>query len=147
MTIIMKVFMLIVYLAVLIIPTYALLGRTQSAGVHGKLICNGKPAAGVKVKLYDDDRGIDTDDLMGETKTDSDGFFSVSGHTDEFTTIDPKFNIYHDCNDGVKPCQRKFTIKIPDSYVSDGKTPKKLYDGGVINLDGHPGDESRDCLN
>lgn len=33
------------------------LGITQSAGVKGKLICNGKPAAGVTVKLYDDDRG------------------------------------------------------------------------------------------
>ncbi|KHJ76653.1 hypothetical protein OESDEN_23727 [Oesophagostomum dentatum] len=33
------------------------LGRTQSSGVKGKLICDGKPAAGVTVKLYDDDRG------------------------------------------------------------------------------------------
>ncbi|KIH45772.1 hypothetical protein ANCDUO_24182 [Ancylostoma duodenale] len=33
------------------------LGRTQSSGVKGRLICDGKPAAGVTVKLYDDDRG------------------------------------------------------------------------------------------
>jgi hypothetical protein len=33
------------------------IGRQQSAGVKGQLVCDGKPAAGVKVKLYDDDRG------------------------------------------------------------------------------------------
>lgn len=42
------------------------IGRKQSAGVEGFLLCEGKPAADVKVKLYDDDRGIDTDDLMAE---------------------------------------------------------------------------------
>lgn len=36
-----------------------LVGRTQSAGVRGTLTCNGKPAKGVLVKLYDDDRGKD----------------------------------------------------------------------------------------
>jgi hypothetical protein len=33
------------------------IGRQQSAGVKGQLVCDGKPLAGVKVKLYDDDRG------------------------------------------------------------------------------------------
>lgn len=33
------------------------IGRTQSSGVKGYLTCDGKPVAGVKVKLYDDDRG------------------------------------------------------------------------------------------
>ena len=33
------------------------IGRQQSAGVKGQLVCDGKPVAGVKVKLYDDDRG------------------------------------------------------------------------------------------
>ncbi|PIO58736.1 hypothetical protein TELCIR_19821 [Teladorsagia circumcincta] len=32
-----------------------LIGRTQSAAARGKLTCNGKPAAGVRVKLYDSD--------------------------------------------------------------------------------------------
>lgn len=34
------------------------IGRTQSAGVKGILMCNDKPASKVKVKLYDDDRGL-----------------------------------------------------------------------------------------
>uniref|UniRef100_A0A915C4C6 Transthyretin-like family protein n=1 Tax=Parascaris univalens TaxID=6257 RepID=A0A915C4C6_PARUN len=125
----------------------ALVGRTQSAGVKGVLKCNGKPAANVKVKLYDDDRGIDADDLMAEGKSDQQGSFELKGHTDEFTTIDPKLNVYHDCEDGLKPCQRKITIVIPDSYVSSGKTPKKIYDAGTIELAGKFKGEERDCLN
>lgn len=39
------------------------LGITQSSGVKGKLMCNDKPAVGVTVKLYDDDRGIVLDFL------------------------------------------------------------------------------------
>lgn len=33
------------------------LGRKQSAGVRGTLVCDGKPLKNVKVKLYDNDRG------------------------------------------------------------------------------------------
>ena len=109
-------------------------------------MCDGKPAAGVTVKLWDDDRGIDADDLLAAGKTNSMGQFELQGHTDEVTTIDVKLNIYHDCNDGVKPCQRKFTIKIPDSYVANGKYPKKTYDAGTIQLAGIYPKETRDCL-
>uniref|UniRef100_A0A914YA81 Transthyretin-like protein 5 n=1 Tax=Panagrolaimus superbus TaxID=310955 RepID=A0A914YA81_9BILA len=123
------------------------LGRTQSAGVKGQLVCDGKPATGVKVKLYDDDRGIDTDDLMASGKTDGSGHFDLQGHTHEFTTIDPKINIYHDCNDGLTPCQRKVTIFIPDKYVSSGEHPKEIYDAGVTELAGKFKGEERDCLN
>lgn len=35
-----------------------LVGRIQSSGVRGTLLCNGKPASRVLVKLYDDDRGL-----------------------------------------------------------------------------------------
>lgn len=44
----------------ILIPTVVVgtgLGITQSAGVKGRLMCNSQPAAGVAVKLYDDDRG------------------------------------------------------------------------------------------
>uniref|UniRef100_A0AC34RFQ7 Transthyretin-like family protein n=1 Tax=Panagrolaimus sp. JU765 TaxID=591449 RepID=A0AC34RFQ7_9BILA len=112
------------------------LGRTQSSGARGVLMCNDRPASHVVVKLYDDDRGVDADDLMGSTKSDSQGRFEVSGYTEEFTPIDPKINIYHDCNDGVKPCQRKVTIKIPDRYITSGKTAKTFYEAGTIQLAG-----------
>ncbi|CAI5446129.1 unnamed protein product [Caenorhabditis angaria] len=124
----------------------ALVGRTQSAAVRGVLICDGRPAIGVTVKLYDDDRGLDADDLMASGKTNQRGEFHLSGSEDEMTPIDPKLNIYHDCNDGIKPCQRKFTIKLPDSYISQGKTPSKVYDAGTIQLAGSFPGETRDCL-
>ena len=48
--------------------------------------------------------------------------------------------------DFLQPCQRKFTIKIGNDYISSGKTPKKVYDAGVIQLAGAFPGESRDCL-
>uniref|UniRef100_A0A0N5AY66 Transthyretin-like family protein n=1 Tax=Syphacia muris TaxID=451379 RepID=A0A0N5AY66_9BILA len=125
-------------------------GRIQSAGVKGTLLCKGKPASNVLVKLYDDDRvklsGLDTDDLMASGKTDSRGYFELNGWDAEFTTIDPKLNIYHDCEDGLKPCQRKISIMIPDGYISPGKVAKKYYDAGTIELAGKWAGETRDCI-
>ena len=39
---------------------------------------------------------------MDSTTTDSEGNFKLSGSADEITSIEPKINIYHDCNDGIK---------------------------------------------
>lgn len=36
---------------------------------------------------------------MGEVKSNGSGGFEVSGSLHEITNIDPKLNIYHDCND------------------------------------------------
>ncbi|KAE9556456.1 hypothetical protein FO519_000341 [Halicephalobus sp. NKZ332] len=135
-------------LLALCVSAYAIgIGRQQSAGVRGQLVCDGKPAANVKVKLYDDDRGIDTDDLMASGKTDSQGRFELSGYSHEFTTIDPKLNIYHDCNDGLTPCQRKISIMIPDKYISSGEHPENFFNSGVLELAGVFKGEERDCLN
>uniref|UniRef100_A0A914Q083 Uncharacterized protein n=1 Tax=Panagrolaimus davidi TaxID=227884 RepID=A0A914Q083_9BILA len=123
------------------------IGRDQSAGAQGQLLCNGRPAANVKVKLYDDDRGIDTDDLMAEGTTDGNGNFRLQGYTSEFTTIDPKINVYHDCNDGVTPCKRKISIMIPNSYVSSGQQPRQFFNAGQIELAGKFKGEERDCFN
>ncbi|CAB3399165.1 unnamed protein product [Caenorhabditis bovis] len=120
-------------------------GRDQSAAVRGRLVCDGRPASGVLVKLWDVDR-TDSDDLMDSGNTDNNGEFYLAGWTKEYTTIDPKLTIYHDCNDGIKPCQRKFGIMLPDSYVSHGKNPKKVYDAGTIQLAGQYPGESRDCI-
>uniref|UniRef100_A0A0K0DYF5 Transthyretin-like family protein n=1 Tax=Strongyloides stercoralis TaxID=6248 RepID=A0A0K0DYF5_STRER len=125
----------------------SLIGRTQSVGIKGHLICNGKPASRVLVKLWDeDDAPGDSDDLLASMKTDAQGNFEMKGYTDEIGPIDPKLNIFHDCNDGLKPCQRKFTIKIPNSYISRGKKPEKIYDAGTIQLAGKFPGEERDCI-
>uniref|UniRef100_A0A915Q040 Transthyretin/hydroxyisourate hydrolase domain-containing protein n=1 Tax=Setaria digitata TaxID=48799 RepID=A0A915Q040_9BILA len=101
-----------------------LIGRVQSTGV----------------------RGIDMDDFMGETKSDSQGNFEVSGYIHEMSPIDPKINIYHDCNDSWKPCQRKISIMIPDGYITEAKSPRKWYNAGTIELAGKFSGESRDCI-
>lgn len=51
-----------IYIFFVFFPTFTLqlIGRTQSAGVRGYLMCGNKPAANVLVKLYDDDRGTES---------------------------------------------------------------------------------------
>jgi len=78
----------------------------QAAGVKGVLMCGNEPAANVKVKLYDEDRGnfskkskkkfyseknlgLDLDDLLMEGLTDENGRFYLKGFTYEYSTIDP----------------------------------------------------------
>uniref|UniRef100_A0A1I7XLB1 ZP domain-containing protein n=1 Tax=Heterorhabditis bacteriophora TaxID=37862 RepID=A0A1I7XLB1_HETBA len=47
---------------------------------------------------------------MASGKTDSSGKFELKGHAEEFTSIEPKMNIYHDCNDGIKFFSYDITI-------------------------------------
>ncbi|VDN27082.1 unnamed protein product [Gongylonema pulchrum] len=75
--------------------------------------------------------GLDTDDFMAKGKTDSQGHFRISGHINEISPIDPKINIYHDCNDG---------------YISSGKVPSRFYNAGTIELAGKFKGETRDCI-
>lgn len=56
---------------------------------------------------------MDADDLMAEGRTDSRGHFQLQGHTDEFTKIDPKLNIYHDCeNTNAVSCKLIFNSNL-----------------------------------
>ncbi|KAK6740003.1 hypothetical protein RB195_008461 [Necator americanus] len=119
---------------------------TQSAGVKGTLMCGDRPLANTKVKLYDDDSGPDLDDLLAEGTTDSMGQFLLYGHTSEIMTIDPKLNIYHDCDDALTPCQRKVTFNIPKSFVSSGEQPKQFFNIGQVNMQIQFVSEERDCL-
>lgn len=50
--------------------------------------------------------GPDLDDLMAEGTTDSMGQFLLYGHASEIMTIDPKLNIYHDCDDSITVSER-----------------------------------------
>uniref|UniRef100_A0A915EEJ4 Uncharacterized protein n=1 Tax=Ditylenchus dipsaci TaxID=166011 RepID=A0A915EEJ4_9BILA len=126
-----------------ILPT---IGTLQSAGARGKLLCKGKPYLNAKIKMYDVDT-TDFDDLMGETSSDKDGNFIVIGNETELTTIDPKINIYHNCEDEAIECLRKFQIFLPKDHVAEGARPSKIFDAGVLNLSGKFPGESRDCLN
>ncbi|KAK6727394.1 hypothetical protein RB195_005221 [Necator americanus] len=120
--------------------------RQQSVGVVGRLMCGGKPAAGVKVKLWDEDDGPDPDDLLDQGFTDAKGEFSLKGSERETTNIDPVFKVYHDCDDGFKPGQRKVKFRIPDKYISSGGLPKRMFNIGVLNLETIFAKEERDLI-
>lgn len=51
------------------------------------------------------------------------------------TTIDVHLKIYHDCNDGILPCQRRWSFELPNHYITSGKTPTKTLDIGTWNLE------------
>ncbi|TMS36302.1 hypothetical protein L596_003497 [Steinernema carpocapsae] len=120
--------------------------RKQSVAVKGKLLCGGKPASEILVKLVDDDRGPDPDDLLDSTYTMTDGTFLLQGSTMELTNIDPEIRIYHDCNDHERPCQREWIIGIPDKYITSGPHPTKTMDLGMINLEVELESEDHDCI-
>uniref|UniRef100_A0A914WKQ2 Uncharacterized protein n=1 Tax=Plectus sambesii TaxID=2011161 RepID=A0A914WKQ2_9BILA len=118
----------------------------QSIRVNGTLRCGSVPAANVLVKLVDVDFAFDPDDEMDACYTDENGKFEVSGSSQEVTTIDPHLKIYHDCNDAVNPCQRRWKFELPNKYITSGRFPKKTLDIGVWNLEAKMPDEEHDCL-
>uniref|UniRef100_A0A1I8EK92 Transthyretin-like family protein n=1 Tax=Wuchereria bancrofti TaxID=6293 RepID=A0A1I8EK92_WUCBA len=109
--------------------------RSQSVAVRGRLMCGSNPASNVRIKLWEEDSGPDPDDLLDQGYTDQNGDFLLQGDTVELTPIDPVFKVYHDCDDGLKPGKRKLKFKIPQSYITNGKTPKKVFDIGTLNLE------------
>uniref|UniRef100_A0A8R1TJ65 Uncharacterized protein n=1 Tax=Onchocerca volvulus TaxID=6282 RepID=A0A8R1TJ65_ONCVO len=116
--------------------------RTQSIGIRGRLMCGSKPASNERIKLWEED----SDDLLDQGYTDENGEFLLKGDTVELTPIDPVFKVYHDCDDGIKPGKRKVKFKIPKSYITEGKTPKKIFDLGTLNLETIFNDEERELI-
>jgi len=110
------------------------------------LKCGPEVASGVKVKLIDYDTGPNPYDLLASGVTDGSGRFLLSGNTTEGTTIDPILKIYHDCNDGWTPCQRRWKFELPKKYISSGATPTKTLDAGIWNLEAIVPQEEHDCI-
>uniref|UniRef100_A0A915CGL5 Transthyretin-like family protein n=1 Tax=Parascaris univalens TaxID=6257 RepID=A0A915CGL5_PARUN len=131
-------------LLVLFRCTFGIFRYSQSAGVEGQLLCFGQPAKNVLVKLYQQSSVLDF--LMDIGKSDSNGSFKLGGSAVRSTRIAPKLNIYHDCNDGWKPCQRKRSYVIPANYISVGLQPVRFYDLGQVELSHRAEGETRDCF-
>ncbi|EFO14072.1 hypothetical protein LOAG_14451 [Loa loa] len=123
------------------------IGRKQSTAVKGVLMCNGKPAVNVKVKLYNDGKGRYIKDFMDEGTTDSEGRFLLKGHEISISDIDPMLKLYHDCDDENARCLKKYSIVIPNGFVSEGLEPIRTFDTGKLNLAGKFFDEGRECIN
>ncbi|KAK5971065.1 Precursor transthyretin like protein 1 [Trichostrongylus colubriformis] len=134
------------YVILIALFGYCIASRQQSVAITGKLMCGSKPASGVKVKLWEEDRGPDPDDLLDEDKTDSTGGFTLKGSESELMTIDPVFKVYHDCDDGYKPGKRKVKFRIPPSYIFTGPVAKRTFDIGVLNLETVFPEEERDLI-
>ncbi|VDM44194.1 unnamed protein product, partial [Toxocara canis] len=90
--------------------------------------------------------GPDPDDELDAGYTDEKGHFDLSGDTTEMTTIDPHLKIYHDCNDGITPCQRRWKFELPNHYITGGRMPQKTLNIGTWNLEAKLPDESHDCI-
>ncbi|KAK0396676.1 hypothetical protein QR680_001809 [Steinernema hermaphroditum] len=118
----------------------------QSYKVIGRLLCGEIPAKDVRVKLVDDDFGPDPDDDLQSGYTNDEGYFELSGDTTELTTIDPHLKIYHDCNDGITPCQRRWKFELPNHYITKGNKPHNTLDIGTWNLEAKMPGESHDCI-
>ncbi|CAJ0584227.1 unnamed protein product, partial [Mesorhabditis spiculigera] len=118
---------------------------TQSVRVKGAFLCGKNPAKDVLVKLMEEDFGKDDDDKLDQARTDANGQFELEGTNTEYTTLDTAINIYHDCNDGITPCQRRWKFEIPSKYLTAGSNATKTFDIGTWNLELVLPNEKHDC--
>ncbi|KHN87613.1 Transthyretin-like protein 46 [Toxocara canis] len=119
--------------------------RLQGVGVQGRLLCGDKALRNTKVKIYDVDRNPgDSDDLLDEGYTDANGEFRLDGTTRELTDIEPILKIFHDCNDGIRPCQKRVIFDVPKKYIHHG-TVNEWFDVGELNMEMTFRNEERDC--
>ncbi|PIC28187.1 hypothetical protein B9Z55_020188 [Caenorhabditis nigoni] len=68
--------------------------------------------------------------VINDTHSDKQGNFELTANTIE-QVYTPYIAVYHDCDDGVKPGQRKIKFEIPKYYVGSGLT----FDLGSFNLE------------
>ncbi|KAE9418380.1 hypothetical protein Angca_004147 [Angiostrongylus cantonensis] len=123
---------------------HGFIGSRQAVAVTGELTCGDEPAARVKVKLYH--KRLPLDVKLAQGVTDEDGVFSLSGSTYVLTVLRPKLNVYHKCN-YTGYCYRKFSVSIPETFISDGKTSENPFGLGTIPLGPRFKGESIDCIN
>ncbi|VDP21871.1 unnamed protein product [Onchocerca flexuosa] len=80
-------------------------------------------------------------------KTRADGSYELQGGIGSIFGMDVVLKIYHDCDDGIKPCQRKVVLGIPSDYVTRSSNVKRWFDAGVLNMQFKFPDEERSCIN
>ena len=111
----------------------------RSIAVKGTLKCGTKPAENVKVRLF----RVQSDDPKQalDTRTSGpSGMFELSGNTNgraiNETELLPVVKFYHKCDeDEKKKGFRRFQVAVPREFVTLGRTPKRTFDVGTLNLE------------
>uniref|UniRef100_A0A914LS48 Uncharacterized protein n=1 Tax=Meloidogyne incognita TaxID=6306 RepID=A0A914LS48_MELIC len=119
--------------------------RQQTVGVRGRLMCGNQPLKDTQIKLWN--KHIGSDNQLAAVKTDKNGNFEMQGGVGQITKMDVHFKIYHDCNDGIKPCQRKIDLGVPDEYITRSDRVQKWFEAGTMNMEFKFPDEERSCVN
>uniref|UniRef100_A0A914HMH5 Plastocyanin-like domain-containing protein n=1 Tax=Globodera rostochiensis TaxID=31243 RepID=A0A914HMH5_GLORO len=116
--------------------------RQQSVGIRGRLMCGNQPLKDTQVKLWNKNT-LGSDDQLSSFTTDNQGNFELQGGVGQMTKMNVHFKIYHDCDDGIKPCQRKVNFGVPDHYVERSAQTKKWFEAGTMNMEFKFPDEER----
>ncbi|CAI4226274.1 unnamed protein product [Auanema sp. JU1783] len=137
----MKLFLLLLALCTIALANTV---AKRVVAVKGTLVCGGKPAANVKVRLFrvKQTKSDDLNQILDESLTGPSGMFEVEGNTNGFplneTDITPTVSFYHSCDEDAakvtKNGYRKFDYNVPYDYVTLGQKAKKTFDIGTMNL-------------
>ncbi|CAD5229255.1 unnamed protein product [Bursaphelenchus okinawaensis] len=135
-----------IVLLLLVVVTVAQAFRQQSVGIKGTLLCGKVPLKDTQVKLWNKNK-LGTDDQLAAAKTDANGKFELQGGVGSMFGMNVHFKVYHDCDDGAVPCQRKVDMGIPSQYVTRTEKVDKWFEAGTINMEFKFPDEERSCIN
>ncbi|KAI6191236.1 CBR-TTR-47 protein [Aphelenchoides bicaudatus] len=112
-----------------------------SVAVKGTLKCGNEAAPNVKVILYRID-SKDEKQALDSRLSGPSGMFEVNANTNgrqlNETDLSPVVRFYHRCDvgdDKKKDSSRSFQIIVPTDQVTLGKTPKKTFDIGTLNIE------------
>ncbi|KAL3993648.1 Transthyretin-like family protein [Acanthocheilonema viteae] len=120
--------------------------RQQSVGVRGRLLCGNQSLPNTQIKLWNKNK-IGTDDQLAAMKTNADGSYELKGGIGAIFGLDVVLKIYHDCDDGIMPCQRKVVLGIPDDYVTRSNDVEQWFNAGILNMQFKFPNEERSCIN
>ncbi|CAG9539650.1 unnamed protein product [Cercopithifilaria johnstoni] len=141
-----SIFLCLIFIIMFHQQTIVIGFRQQSVGVRGRLLCGNESLPNTQVKLWDKNT-IGMDDQLAAMKTNADGSYELKGGIGSIFGMNVVLKIYHDCDDGIKPCQRKVVLGIPDSYVTRSSNVEQWFNAGELNMQFKFPNEERSCIN
>ncbi|CAI2357631.1 unnamed protein product [Caenorhabditis sp. 36 PRJEB53466] len=129
---------------ILLLPTTVVSFRDQIVGVRGKLSCNNRFLQSATVRLIEKNY-VGPDVILAENKTNYQGSYEVIGRGRGVLEMNVYLKLFHDCDDGIIPCQRTVSLRIPSSYISRGTSVNNYFEAGTMNMAFRYPDEQRSC--